>query len=73
MTGLLLGCADPEEKQFAGLRLPDGPSGGRAAGLRVPAVARDGRCDCRWRRRLDLVLVSGHGVRDRAAFRSPPG
>jgi hypothetical protein len=28
---------------------------------------------CRWRTRLGLVLVSGHGARERAAFRSPLG
>ena len=72
MTGLLLGCADPEEKQFAGLRrLMD-----RLAAELPGLVHREwqGRLmHYRWRWRLGLVLISGHGLRDRAAFRSPPG
>jgi len=72
MTALFLGCAGPQEKQFSGLRrlMP------RLA-AELPGLAYrewQGRVlRCRWRRRLGTVLVSGHGARDRAAFRSPLG
>jgi hypothetical protein len=72
MRALLLGCADPGEKQFSGLR------------RLMPRLADDipgleyrewqGRAlRCRWRLRLGPVLVSGHGARDRAAFHGPRG
>jgi hypothetical protein len=72
MKGLLLGCADSEEKQFAGLRLLMVRLAAELPGFAYRQW-RGRALRCRWRRRLDLVLISGHGVRDRAAFRSPPG
>lgn len=70
MMALLLSCADPEDRQFAGLRrlMPRLEAG-------IPGLA------CReWRgrsrrfgRSLGHVLISGHGAADRAAFPSPYG
>jgi hypothetical protein len=71
MTALLLGCADPEQKQFAGLRRLMSRLAAELPGL----AYREwwGRTlHYRWRR-LRTVLISGHGARDRAAFRSPLG
>ncbi len=72
MRALLLSCADPGEKQFAGLlRLMS------RLQAELPGLACrqwQGRSvRCRWRRRLAAVLIAGHGSSDRAAFRSPAG
>jgi hypothetical protein len=72
MRALLLGCAEPGERQFRGLRrlMP------RLADAIPGLECREwmGRAlRCRWRLRLGPVLVSGHGAADRAAFRGPRG
>jgi len=72
MTGLLLACADPEEKQFAGLRLLMVRLAAELPGL-ASREWRGRRMDCRWRWRLGPVLVSGHGSAERAAFRASRG
>ncbi len=72
MKALLLGCADPREKQFAGLRRLMSRLEAELPGL-ASREWRGRAVRCRWRRRLATVLISGHGSRDRAAFRSPSG
>jgi hypothetical protein len=72
VRALLLVCADPDERQFAGLRrlLPRLEAG-------IPGLAwrqwRGRALSFRRHRRLGPVLISGHGAADRAAFRSPFG
>jgi hypothetical protein len=71
MRSLLLACADPEEKQFAGLRLLMVHLAAALPGLRCRDW-RGRRLRLRWSL-LGPVLVSGHGAADRAAFRAPRG
>ena len=71
MTGLLLACADPEEKQFAGLRRLMARLARESRGL-LHLQWQGGALDLR-RRRLGPVLISGHGAPDQAAFRGPAG
>jgi len=69
---LLLSCADPAEKQFAGLRRLMVRLASESRGLTFREW--QGRpLDFRRSWRLSTVLVSGHGARDQAAFRSPRG
>lgn len=72
MTGLLLACTDPEAKQFAGLRRLMVRLASGSRGL-VHWDWRGQALDFRRRRSLALVLISGHGAQDRAAFRGPRG
>jgi len=71
MRGLLLACADPAERQFAGLRLLMVRLAAELPGLSCRDW-RGRRMNLRWRS-LGPVLVSGHGAADRAAFRGPMG
>jgi hypothetical protein len=71
MTGLLIACTDPEEKQFAGLRRLMARLAGESKGL-LHLEWSGAALDLR-RRRLGPVLVSGHGAPDQAAFRGPAG
>ena len=71
-TGLLLACSAPEEKQFAGLRRLMLRLAAESRGL-VHWDWRGQPLDFRRRRSLALVLVSGHGSREQAAFRGPRG
>jgi hypothetical protein len=69
VKGLLLGCS--EEKQFAGLRRLMSRLASESRSLTY-LEWRGRELDFR-SRRLDRVLVSGHGEREAAAFRSPWG
>lgn len=72
MKALLLGCADPREKQFAGLRRLMSRLEAELPGL-VYRQWQGRAVRCHRRRRLATVLISGHGCCEQAAFRSPLG
>lgn len=69
---LLLSCSGPEEKQFSGVRrlMTRLAAEQRRVGF---LEWRGGGLDLRRRRRLQRVLVSGHGLREAAGFRGPAG
>jgi hypothetical protein len=72
MKALFLGCTDPTQKQFAGLRRLMLRLAAELPGL-VYREWQGRAARCRWRLRLGTVLLSGHGSPERAAFCSPLG